>query len=252
MITERDPITTHSWKFSSRMSYGNNVYQRASACLHTLERLLGEDLMLQVMRTFQMRFRFQHPRTRDFIAVVNEVTARDLTWFFEEFFFSTLNFDYGIESLRSVEKKADYPGVYDRDGRKEEVTAEGAARLGKKRTAADRETQARKTYLTTIMLRRFGEARVRGGSQVKLRLLFEDGSEEIRLWDGLARWKSFHFEKPSRAKLAEIDPEFFWLIDSNLGNNSLKTRPARQGILRLTAKLLFWVQNGLRFVGAFS
>ena len=252
MITERDPITTHSWKFSSRMSYALNVYQRASACLHTLERVLGEDLMLRVMRTFQMRFRFEHPRTRDFIAVVNEVTGRDLTWFFEELFFSTFDFDYGVESLRSVEKKADYPGVYDRDGNKEEVTADEAATQEKEPPKDDREVKSGKTYLTTVVLRRYGEARVRGGSRVKLRLLFEDGSEEIRFWDGLDRWKSFSFEKASRAQLAEIDPEFVWLIDSNLANNSLKARPARGGVLRLTARLLFWVQNGLQFLGGLS
>ncbi len=42
-----DPIIRDSWKFLNRISYGLNVYQRASALLHTLERLLGEGKMLQ-------------------------------------------------------------------------------------------------------------------------------------------------------------------------------------------------------------
>jgi hypothetical protein len=252
MTTKLDPVTTHSWKFANRMSYALNVYQRASICLHTLERLLGEERMLRVMRTFQSRFRFEHPRTRDFITVVNEVSGQNMTWFFEEFFFSTLNFDYGVGSLRSVQKKEDHLGVYDKDGKKEEVTPEEATRWEKKRAKADRELKEHKTYLTTVMLRRFGEARLRGGARVKLRVLFEDGSEEVRFWDGRERWKSFPFEKPSRARLAEIDPELIWLIDSNLANNSLKDGPERGGVLRLTAKLLFWIQNGLHFLSALS
>jgi hypothetical protein len=251
-ITERDPITTESWKFSSRMSYGLNVYQRASACLYTLERLLGEDLMLRVMRTFQMRFRFEHPRTADFIAVVNEVTGRDLTWFFVEFFFSALNFDYGVESFRSVEKKGDFLGVFDKNGKKVEIAPEDISRLRKERAEAAGELKGQKIYVTTVMIRRFGEARLGGASQVKLRVLFEDGSEETQFWDGFSRWKSFTFEKASRAKVAEIDPEFVWLIDSNLANNSIKAHASRQGVLRMTTRFLFWVQNGLQFVGGLS
>jgi hypothetical protein len=248
IIAERDPIVTHSWLFSSRMSYGANVYFRASTCLHTLERLLGEDQMLRILRTFSMRFRFKHPRTQDFVAVVNEVTGKDMTWFFEELFFNTLNFDYGISSLRSFEKKEFLQGIFDLDGKKGEITKKEAA----KREKEKENKKEQKVYVTEVKLRRFGEARVRGEAQVKLRVLFEDGTEEVRYWDGQDRWEKFTFEKPAKAKAAVTDPDLVWLIDSNLANNSLKTKASWSGVFRMTAKVLFWIQNCLQCLCAIS
>jgi len=241
MIAEIDPITAFSWRFYKRVSYGLNVYFRASTCLHTLERLLGEDQMVRILQTFQMRFRFKHPRTQDFIDVVNEMTARDMSWFFEELFFTTLNFDYGIASLKSSEKKEFFRGMFDADGKKEEITKKDLAGMKKKREKAE----GQKIYTTEVKVRRFGEARVRGEAAVKLRVFFEDGSEEVRFWDGQKRWEKFVLEKPAKAVSAEIDPDFIWLIDSNIANNSLKIKPCRRGIFRAAAKVMFWLQCGL-------
>jgi aminopeptidase N len=249
MIAERDPVTTPSWLFSSRMSYAMNVYQRAAACLSTLERYLGEATMLRVMRTFQMRFRFQHPSTQDFINVVNELSGQDLTWFFEQLFFSTYNLDYGVSRLRSEEKKDLYPGVFDVDGRKEEVKQKDIDK--EKKQDQDKKGDQR-TYVTDVTVRRFGEALLGGEARVKLRVAFEDGSEEVRYWDGQDRWESFRFEKTAKAKFAEVDPDLIWLVDSNISNNSLKVKAGRSGVIRLTSRLLFWVQNYLHYLSALS
>ncbi|MBM3284678.1 MAG: M1 family metallopeptidase, partial [Candidatus Aminicenantes bacterium] len=241
LTAEFDPITTFSWRFYNRASYGLNVYLRASTCLYTLERLLGEDLMLRVLRAFQMRFRFKHPRTEDFIGVVNEVAGRDMRWFFEEFFFNTLNFDYGIATLRSAEKKEFFRGIFDANGKKEEITRADVTRMKK----AKPKEKGEKLYVTEVKVRRYGEVRVRGEARVKLRVLFEDGSEELRFWDGQARWEKYVIEKPARAVSAEVDPDFIWIIDSNLANNSVKMKPCRSGVLRTAAQIMFWIQCGL-------
>ena len=245
MIAERDPVTTASWLFSSRMSYAMNVYMRASTCLNTLERYLGEATMLRVMRVFQMRFRFRHPRTQDFIEVVNEVSGQNLTWFFEELFFAAQNFDYGVSKLVSQKKRGRDLGVFEVDGKKQEVKPEDVERQEKQ----DKE-KGEKAYITEVTLRRFGEARLGGQARVKLRVVFEDGNEEVREWDGLDRWESFRFETPARAKFAQLDPDLVWLIDSDLANNSLKLKPGRGGVTRLTARFLFWVQNHLHLLSA--
>ncbi len=249
LVAEHDPITTYSWQFSDRMSYAMNVYQRASACLNTLERYLGEAAMLRVMRTFQMRFRFGHPRTQDFIDVANEVSGQDLTWFFEEFFFNTHNFDYGVSSLRTAEKKDHYLGVFDVEGKREEINQKDIDKRNKQNKQGN---QDHKTYITDVTLRRFGEAKIGGDARIELRVIFEDGSEEMRRWDGRSRWKKFRFESSSKAKSAEIDPELIWLIDSNISNNSLKAEPSRGAIIRLASRLLFWVQNSLHYLSALS
>lgn len=247
-VVKIDPITTFSWKFYDRGSYGLNVYMRASTCLYTLERLVGEEMMLRIMRTFQMRFRYKHPRTSDFISVVNEVTGRDLSWFFKELFFSTFNFDYGISSLRSEESKKYVRGVFELEGKKEEFTSKKISQMEKK----ERKSGGEKLYITRVKIRRFGEARVNGDVFVKLKVIFEDGSEEVRLWEGQERWKEFSFEKPVAARYAQIDPDNIWLIDSNLANNSLRLEARRKGILRPATQFLFLIQNFLQFIAAWS
>jgi len=93
---------------------------------------------------------------------------------------------------------------------------------------------------------------VGGDVLVKLKVVFEDGSEEVVLWNGQERWKKFSFEKQSQAKVAQIDPDNIWLIDSNLANNSFKRKPSKKGIFHFTNKLFFWIQNYLQFISAFS
>jgi hypothetical protein len=249
MTAELDPVTTPSWLFSSRMSYAMNVYMRAATCLNTLERYLGEADMLRVMRTFQMRFRFRHPRTQDFIDVVNEVGGQDMTWFFEQLFFSTHNFDYGISRLRTEEKRDLYLGVFEVDGRRQEVRPKD---IDRRRERDKNKKDGQKTYLTQVTVCRFGEALLGGEARLKLRVVFEDGSEEVRFWDGRDRWESFRFEKPAKARFAEVDPDLVWLIDSNLANNSLRTKAVRGGVVRLASRMLFWVQNYLHHLSALS
>jgi len=247
-VVELDPITTYSWKFFNNVSYGLNVYQRASTCLNTLERLVGPETMLRILRAFQTRFRFRHPHTQDFIGVVNEITGKDYKWFFDELFFKTLNFDYGISSISSKKVKEHVRGVFDINGKKEEVTKEKIA----KKKAKDKKIKKKTVYLTKVKVKRFGEARVGGESDLKIKVVFEDDSEETVFWKGQERWKEFVFKKPVKAKYAQIDPESIWLIDSNISNNSLKLKPSRKGIFRFIYKIIFMFQNSIQFLSALS
>jgi hypothetical protein len=234
--TDIDPIVTKSWEFSGYESYAMNVYERAATCLKTLEGVLGEAVMARVMRTFQTRFRFRHPTTHDFIAVVNETSGRDLTWFFDELFFSTRRFDYGIASFSSVEFPKRVGGVFDLPSGREI-----------RESAREKEPGVpdKKKFLTTVTIRRYGEARVGGDVPVKLKIVFEDGREEVRTWNGRERWVRIVVETPARARFAQVDPEGIWIIDADLANNSYRLRASRKGILRMTAKVFFAIQNVL-------
>lgn len=247
-IVKIDPVVTFSWKFINGLSYEYNVYQRASTLLHTLERLVGEDTMLKVLRTFQMRFRYRHPQTKDFIDVINEVSRRDLSWFFEEFFFKTLDFDYCVSSLRSFEKNLHHLGFID-NNRKIEGRANKSV---EKNTKKKKGREQNKTFVTEVVVQRLGEAELSGDAEVKLVVVFKDGSRQEGSWDGRERWKLFVFESLSPAEFARIDPDNVWLIDSCITNNSLRLKPSRKGIWSLAAKLFFWIQNGLHVLSGLS
>lgn len=245
-----DPIIRESWKFINRISYGLNVYQRASATLYTLERLLGEGKMLRGLREFQKRFRFRHPHSWDFFQVMSEVAGQDLTWFYQTFFLSAKSFDYGIASLRSRLKPAQLRGIFDEAGIKKEITwkeiREASQEQSKKEKSNEKERQSKlEIYITEVVVRRYGEARVSPEFPLKIKVVFEDGSEEIRTWDGQERWVRFLFEKETKAKLAAVDPENIWVIDSNWANNSRTMKSQSRGVWRQAASFFFVLQNFL-------
>jgi hypothetical protein len=231
-VTELDAIVTASWKFYNSASYSLNVYQRASTCLNTLERYLGQKTMARIMRAFQMKYRFKHPRTDDFIKVANEVSGKNLNWFFKEFFLSTEDFDYGIASVDTREKPRKLQGVFD------DLPVKNSNK-GK----FEPEKKKEKIYETTITLRRYGQARIGPEEKLGLRVEFEDGSMETREWDGRARWVSFSFEKPCKVKSAILDPDFIWLVDSNFSNNSYSASGPKSRIMAACNSLLWPMQN---------
>lgn len=242
-IVKYDPVATPSWKFYDSMSYGLNVYMRAATCLNTLENLIGKEVMLRVMRAFQSRFRFRHPTSKDFIATANEVSGRDLNWFFDELFFSTKEWDYAIDSVSSHEIKTSR-GIFDSQGKKSKITARAARELDEK--------NKKTLYRSLVRIRRLGEARPGPGVKLKIITAFADGSIKTNYWDGQGRWTEFSFTGDSKIKHAQIDPDNVFLIDRDLSNNSFVVKAKMTGTLRWTGKLLFWIQNLLQFVSALS
>ncbi len=243
-----DPVTAWSWNFYNRGSYGANVYMRAATLLETLERLLGEPAWSRIMRTYHMRTRFKHPAKADFVGVVNEVSGRDMTWFFDELLEGTQAFDYGIASVSSV-KIAKPRGVYEANGARVEMTDKKIAEL---ETAAAKapEKAAPPDFRSTVVLRRFGEARLRGDARVEVLVRFKDGTTESRTWDGQARWARLEFVKPVEVESAQIDPAGVWLIDENLANNSRGTDGLRRNVLKLMTQFVFTFQNLLQFAAS--
>ena len=68
---------------------------------NTLERMLGWDTLQRILSTYFARYAFKHPEPKDFFAVANEVSGRDLTWFFDQVYRSSSVFDYGVDVFTS-------------------------------------------------------------------------------------------------------------------------------------------------------
>ncbi len=246
-----DPVTAWSWDFYNRGSYAANVYMRAATLLRTLEGLLGQPAWSRIMRTYHMRYRFRHPTKSDFIGVVNEVAGKDMTWFFDELVESTLTFDYGVAEVSSVKLPKHRRGVFDAGGSREEMTDKKIEEL-ERGEAKTPEAKPAPEYLTTVVLRRFGEARVRGDARVGVLVRFKDGTTETRTWDGQSRWARLEFVKPVEVESAQVDPGGIWLIDANLANNSRGVDAVRRNVVKLLTQLLFTVQDWLQFVSSWS
>jgi hypothetical protein len=247
-----DPVTAWSWKFYNRGSYAANVYMRAATLLSTLEGVLGEPSWSRIMRTYHTRYRYKHPTKADFVGVVSEVSGKDMTWFFDELLDGTAAFDYGVASLSSVKIRVHQRGVYDTNGARTEMTREKIKELEAAESKAPDAGGAKASYRTTVVLRRYGEAKLRGDAQVKVLVRFKDGSVETRTWDGQDRWARLEFIKPVEAESAQVDPDGVWLVDANLANNSRGADGLRRNVVKLMTQLLFTVQSFLHFIGSWS
>ena len=158
-------------------------------------------------------------------------------------FFGTKEWDYAVDQVLSNEITANR-GIFDRQGKKIEITVKTANALDKK--------IKKPSYLSLVRVRRLGEARPGPGVQLKIITAFEDGSKKTSYWDGQGSWADFRFTGASKVKYAQIDPGNVFLIDRDLSNNSYIVKANMAGTLRWSGKLLFWIQNLLQFVSTLS
>lgn len=225
----RDRADTPTFRYWPA-THSQITYSKTALWLNTLERFLGWETLQRIMQTYFERWKFRHPRPDDFFAVVNEVSGRDMTWFFDQVHRSSNVFDYAIETLQST--RAETRGLAEREGSTPEY----------------RESTSPDTYLTTVAVRRLGEAIF----PVDVSITFDNGEEVREPWDGVARWKTFTFERASRAVSAQVDPDRVLLLDVNYTNNS-RTLAAKteEAATKWSLKWMVWLQDLLLTWGFF-
>jgi hypothetical protein len=223
-----DVPSTPTWQYFPGTA-GAITYNKTALWLNTLERMLGWETMQRVMSTYFSRWAFRHPKPADFFSVANEVSGRDLTWFFDQVYRSSNVFDYGVDSFSS-----------------EPAGVRGYAGDGNDRRFV--ETGDGGPFHTTVVVRRFGEAIF----PVDVRVMFENKEEMRWHWDGQARWKAFDIDRPARAATVQVDPEHILLLDVHYTNNSASLQPrARQAARKWSLVWLVWLQDHLLTYGFF-
>ena len=226
-----DVQSTPTWRYWPG-THSAITYNKTALWLHTLERMLGWDVMQRILSTYFSRWAFKHPKPDDFFAVVNEVSGQDLTWFFDQVYRGAGAFDYGIELIRS-EPAADRGFIGDGSNR--------TFRRGEEGEAGGR-------FRTVVVVRRHGD----GVFPVDVRVVFENNQEKRWRWDGRDRWRAFEVEHASRAQYAEVDPDRVLLLDLNVTNNSATLQPLARGAARKwSLAWLIWLQDHLLTYGFF-
>ena len=226
-----DPVLRGSWDYVSGGSYGLNVYAKAALMMLTLERWLGEDVMARVMKTYYERWKFRHPTSDDFIRAAEEVSGKDLGWFFDQTLRSPDKLDYAVSEL-SAREVNEAAGLFDEKGAGPVADAKAA----KAAKAA--------AFRNVVVVARYGEWIF----PQELLVTFADGRKIRETWDGKDRWKRFVYELPVKAVSAEIDPDRKLVLDGNYLNNSRILEPDKKPVRRASLGLLRWLQGLLSLV----
>ncbi len=221
-----DNLQTFSWTFSDVKSYTANAYGKSELMLRTLQRLMGKERFSDMFKAYAGRWRFKHPEPRDFIGIVNEFSAQDMSSFLEQVIFGSEKLDFALSEIHN--RQVPRPrGLFDDTGAE-----------GKQETL----------YESAVLVRRLGGLKV----PVDVLIAFENGEKIRTFWDGRERWKRFAFRSPAKIESAIVDPDFKLVLDVNRANNSMMIKPERLGALKWTSKWLLWLQHALELLTMFA
>lgn len=250
-----DPIDGRkAWQYMNRRSYGLNSYTRPSASLRTVEGLIGEKTMIRAMRTYAERYRFRHPKPRQFYDTVIDAAPESERATVREV----------LRLLFETTEAMDF-GVYDIE----------TARLPKRDPQSKDEATLTESIVT---FRRYGGVRI----PMDLQVYFEDGTLRTFRWelddrvvatddsdepdlvtptrDEQARYVKLRFLGASPVSVAEVDPrtptarhegrrETRYALDRDRTNDSLSTTRDERAAWGVALRALGWVQMNTTFYG---
>jgi hypothetical protein len=243
----KDTVIRRSWDYLDRSSYGLNSYRRPALVLATLERLLGEDTMTRALRSYQWRYRYRHPTSRDLEATIEAVAGRDLGWLLDPLLRGTEVLDYAVSKVE-VEEVAAREGVFGSGG---DLRLQGSGRrLPGQPPLAEESTETGEPapYRSVVEIRRLGAVAV----PVAIDVEFEDGSVRRENWDGNYAWVRFTYEEELRVRRVTVDPDRVYAIDLNWSNNTKLASPDRRPAILWSLRVLLWLQNILSFHGGLA
>jgi hypothetical protein len=81
-------------------AYGNNAYGKPALGYLALKDMLGDSLFRRALHGYMDRWHGKHPIPWDFFNSVNDLTGRNLDWFWDRWFFSNGYIDLGIAGVR--------------------------------------------------------------------------------------------------------------------------------------------------------
>jgi hypothetical protein len=220
-------------------------YDKTALWLETLERHLGWETLQAILSTFFERYRFKHPTDEDFLAVADEVSGQELSWFFDQVHRDSVTFDYGIGRATSTRMRLKGWGDPDEDGlpgRLEDPESEESEEVEEEVDEEAEDEADERPYRTEVVVQRLGAGRF----PVDVLLVFKDGHEIRERWDGRDRWKLYVVEYPEKLLYAAVDPDRVLMLDTRQRNNS-KFRKGDAGFpaRKWAAKWLIWFQDRL-------
>ncbi len=209
-LPDTDPITRFAWRFYDSGAYGAITYGKTTTVLLTLEKIIGEKTLRQALHAYFMRYRFTHPTGEDFIKTVEEVSGKNLRWYFDQAISGTQMLDYKILDAHSDPVNWYKP----------------------KDTAAKNRDVLYRTYVTVQRKDDFV-------FPVDVKIAFDDNQSVTEHWDGRDRWVRYVYDRESQIVSAEIDPEHQVWLDRDLFNNSYTSESDNRATKKLSNILGF-------------
>jgi len=219
-VADLDPMARNGWQYANYNSYGGITYGKTAVVLLTLEGIIGEDTMQKAMHTYFMCYRFTHPTKEDFLKTIEEVSGKDLRWYFNQAVYGTQVADF--EVMKAESAPSDW---YQQNFKVKKGETE---------------------YDSEILIHNRGEFIL----PVDVEIKFDNGEKVREHWNAQDRWIRYAYHKKAKVESVEVDPDHKIHIDRNNFNNSraaeADTAPGRkvvqywQFICQFCSQALAW------------
>ncbi len=220
-VADLDPIAQNAYDYYNGNSYGGITYGKTASVLLTLEGIIGEDTMAKAMHVYFMKYRFTHPVKEDFLKTIEQVSGKDLRWYFNQAIYGAQAMDYKVLKIES------FPVNWYEEKK-------GSAHQDDKNTV----------YRSYVWLQRKEDFVM----PVEVEIKFDNGEAVREHWDGASRWTKFTYEKKAKVESAEIDPDHKVQIDRDDFNNSYTDEPNAKPARKIENYWMFlsqWVAQAL-------
>ncbi len=227
-------VARPGWYFTDS-NFKALIYSKTATTLRTVQSLVGDEKMDDIIRTYFEKWKFRHPKGSDFMAILkaglaagqDSAFAQQVYGLFEKSIYGAVVLDYAVTHISNEELPATQ-GVFGNSATgftHQDGTGERARR-------------------SKVEVQRKGD----WVFPVEILVTFEDGSAQTLHWSGEEGAKTFEFTGGSKVVSAQIDPQQKIGLDVDLNNNSLTLQPEKAPLWKYTAKSLFWIQNLLQTV----
>jgi Peptidase family M1 domain len=215
-VADRDPMAQRAYDYYNLNSYGGVTYGKTASVFLTLEGIIGEDTMAKALRAYFMKYRFTHPAKEDFLKTIEEVSGKDLRWYFNQAIYGSQVLDYEVLNATS------YPVDWFKDQDKKDKKS------GKDETI----------YQSFVSVHRKGDFVL----PIEIEIKFEDGEKIRERWDGQSRWARFGYHKKSKVASVEIDPNHTIQLDRDNFKTSRLVEPNPKPTKKISNYWLFVTQ----------
>jgi aminopeptidase N len=217
-VADRDPMAQKAYDYSTSGSYAGVTYGKTASVLLTLEGIVGEETMAKAMHAYFMRYRFTHPTKEDFLKTIEEVSGKDLRWYFDQAVYGSQVMDYEVLNVNS------FPVNWYEEKKDKKDAKKGA-----------KDDTLYQSYVTLHRKEDFV-------MPVEVEITFDNGEKVREHWDGKSRWTRFGYQKKAKAVSAELDPDHTVHIDRNDFNNSFVVEPNSKPAHKIANYWLFIAQ----------
>jgi len=97
--------------------FGIASYDKPATVLHALEYVLGEDTFNKAYHTFIKRWAYKHPKPWDLFNTFEDVSGRDLGWFWRSWYYETWVLDQAVADVSPTAAENGYHIEIDNNGR---------------------------------------------------------------------------------------------------------------------------------------